>query len=157
MKKLKLNFLALLAILFAFSACNDDDEEVLPDPIVGVWVLEQISLSNIQPTEYSQFYAGDYDPTVFQIIAQEIEIFEDGTFEFLINDGLISTQEGEWELDGSTLFIEFEDGDEFEFDFDEEELEISRSYTSNLPVEDLNNPDETVTLTLTVTNIYEKE
>ena len=157
MKKLKLNFLALLAILFAFSACNDDDEEVLPDPIIGKWVLEQITLSNVQPPEFSQGWAGDWDPTVFGIIAQEIDILEDGTFEFLINDGLITTDEGVWELDGSTLFIEFDDGTEIEFDYDEEDLVITRSSTSNLNVEDPNNADETVTLTLTVTNIYEKE
>jgi len=109
MKKLKLNFLALLAILFAFSACNDDDET--PDPLLGTWDLEEIEfVSGPQGTEP---LLGFRDLAQVGWRAYTISFNTDNSFELEIRPefGNRVNLEGTWEQEDDEITLDYEDGD----------------------------------------------
>ena len=96
------------------AGCNKDDEDPEPDPIVGVWVLDDMEVSD-PPSGYALAFGPESSFTIWQEESYEIEFFADGTYYRELKDSFTFQgdieDEGEWVIDEEALDLDQTDGD----------------------------------------------
>jgi hypothetical protein len=104
MKKI-LPFLALGMILL-FVSCDDDEPQI--DPIVGLWTLDDVEVTDT-PNGYSNLENSGSD--VFQEREYTIEFLDDFTYERELEDvfGQDINEDGEWDKTEDELELDPED------------------------------------------------
>jgi hypothetical protein len=106
---------SLLVLLFAFtfavSSCKKDDDPA-PPPVVGVWELDRLEISDM-PAAYSGLNGAGYDNNYFLYYqVSRIEVKNDKTFtETYKSTGLVSDYDGTWEFTNNTLNLNYSDTD----------------------------------------------
>lgn len=121
--KASLKLIAAMSLILFIVSCKDDEKPV--DPILGVWELDDVSLS-VSDSEYA-YLQYNKENDLFGESSYTIEFKGDFTYERILEDVPLSNntldnieEEGEWELDG----------DELDFDSDEQEINgLNYSFT----------------------------
>jgi hypothetical protein len=163
MKNLKL-LLVLFVVLFAFQACNNDDEAKEAD-IVGVWAVSELVFDiTINGESLSEYFGEDeadlFEPFFTEAFEDEfedvsIEFKSDGTYLSEDSDG--STDTGTWSLNSNGDILILDDGTADEFTFNivsstNNTLVLNYSETDDSDIDFDGNPDEfTVSMDLTLT------
>ncbi len=141
MKKNPLLLLLLFAFAFAVSSC-DKKEDPAPPPVVGKWDLDQVVLSGF--TGDFQDYNGTYEPSVFGFNFSST-LTADKKFTFRNSNGVNITQgSGTWEYSGTTLTLNYEDGNSETYTYSQTQTvqqlsEAPTQGTFNLPNPQKNN------------------
>jgi hypothetical protein len=133
MKTNPLLLLLLFAFTFAVSSC-DKKEEPAPPPVVGKWNLDQVILSGF--TGDFQPYNGTYEPSAFRFNYTHT-LTADKKFTYRNSDGVTIEQgSGTWEYTGTTLTLNYENGDDETYTYDQAKQQLSQEAiqgTFNLP------------------------
>lgn len=95
-------FYLLLASSVFMISCGDDEPTI--NPIVGEWVLDQITISN--PPDGYAFAVSTTPTNLYGESSYEIEFFADGTYERTINTPNRFEDEGTWELSNDELELD---------------------------------------------------
>ncbi len=111
----------LLGALILFVSCDEDEPKI--DPIVGLWELDRVEISDV-PSGFASLEGSG--STAYGEDSYTIEFFSDFTYEREIDNipdfGDID-DEGEWSIDGDELELDPEDevgGLTYSFTIDEE-------------------------------------
>jgi hypothetical protein len=120
----------LLLLLFAFaivvSSC-DKKEDPAPPPVVGKWNLDQVILSGFSGD--FQPYNGTYEPSAFGFNFSST-LTADKKFTYRNSNGVNITQgAGTWEYTGTTLTLNYEDGDTETYTYDQTKQQLSQAPT----------------------------
>lgn len=92
--------LLVVALLFTLGSC-DDDEPSTRDLLIGTWEMTEVEQDGI-PVDLDDYYL-------------EVEFQRDGDYrETHIEDGIAFLYQGEWEISGNELEIDYDDGDQWE-------------------------------------------
>jgi hypothetical protein len=103
-----LKFGAIMIALTLAVSCGEDEPEL--DPIVGVWVLDEASYTNL-PTGYQDLwegvaYSSFYGETRYELTFEENKYIRSLTFNLIGGGDTIVSEEGEWVNDGEFLTLD---------------------------------------------------
>lgn len=102
MKKNPLLLVLLCAFTLAVSSCNNDDDAPAPPPVVGVWELDRLEISDM-PAPYSNFNGTGYDNYLLFAQASRLDIQSDRSFdEVYKTNGTVLDFDGTWEFNGTS-------------------------------------------------------
>ncbi|MEP1096260.1 MAG: hypothetical protein ABJG78_14185 [Cyclobacteriaceae bacterium] len=100
----KILYVSLSLSLFLTSCSSDDDPSV--SPIVGLWVLDRITVSD-PPAGY-QFAINTTPTSIYGETSYEIEFFADNTYERIVRTANRFEDDGTWTLNGDELDLDQE-------------------------------------------------
>jgi hypothetical protein len=155
MKKLLL-LLFSSVILFSFSSCDKDDPK--PDPIIGTWTADKVTISNL-PEKY-KVYEGSVVPQALGIISYTyvFKSDKDKTVEVEIRDGSgsIFEQSGTWSATNNVYTVDLDNASStYELKLEDEKLaEVNEGI--ELDLEDPNDENVVETVTCTFTYYFKK-
>ena len=103
MKNLRLLYILALSLLVFQTSCKKDDDPA-PNPLIGEWNLDRVRLD----FPGSSTDDGNYPPSI-AFAVYKITFKTDNTFLFEVSaGGPIQEVEGEWELNGKEVTLDFD-------------------------------------------------
>jgi hypothetical protein len=112
MKKLRLVYLLAISLMVFASACNKDDDEPAPPPVIGTWLLDRYQISDA-PAPYNELNGIGYDFYILSGVGSRLTINNNGNFsEVRKFNGYVFDLNGTWEFTNNQLNLNYEDEDQ---------------------------------------------